>query len=51
MEIWQRFYEKEQKEKINSKYDRAIESLGRKNADSVHDIFTKKHYLVRMVCV
>lgn len=30
MEIWLRFYEKEQKEKINSKYDRAIESLGRK---------------------
>ena len=42
------FFEKKQKEKMTTKYDRVLESLCEKIPDSVHDIFTRKYYLVRI---
>ena len=42
------FLKKKQKEKMTTKYDRVLESLCKKIHDSVHDIFTRKYYLVRI---
>lgn len=42
------FFEKKQKEKMTTKYDRVLKSLCKKIPDSVHDIFTRKYYLVRI---